>query len=469
MEYPQFLKQLSKLIDPLYIVGGFVRNRLLSAPVSDIDICSPMTAEQVLSALSGSEFACQSVYKATGTMCIVHKPTGQAAEYAMLRSESYVRGHTPSQVQQETDPKKDALRRDFTANAIYFHVQSQSFSDPCGGIEDIKNRTLRTVDDPARVFADDGLRVLRLVRQSAQLGFKPHPQTVEAAGAAAKNLKDISKERISAELMAILQADTAYPQLPGTEFAHERGVRMLIDLGAMEYIIPELLEGRGMAQRADFHRYDVLEHTLQVLKASPPQIRLAALLHDIAKPSRFLKTGKFAGHDTEGAQTAYSICRDALKLSRRECCETAELVRLHMVDLQGNMSEKKLRWFLAQHSGIMPKLLMLKQADYVGSGIKSDTAPSVIRFTQLLQRMRQEGAPFSLKELNISGKDVSSALGSDSISLTAAVLSRLWRRAAIDPTLNNRDSLLKLLPTAIDEEKQRAEHAAEKAADKDSI
>ena len=168
------MKKLAGLLPkPLYVTGGFVRNRLLELPVTDSDVCSALTTGEVQTALTGSDFLVRAVYPRMGTMLLEDATDGSQLEYTAFRTESYAGGggHTPCEVRFGCSLEEDALRRDFTVNAIYCDCVSGELTDPTGGLADLKSRTIRTVTAPETVFGSDGLRLLRMVRFCAQLGL----------------------------------------------------------------------------------------------------------------------------------------------------------------------------------------------------------------------------------------------------------------------------------------------------------
>jgi tRNA nucleotidyltransferase (CCA-adding enzyme) len=339
----------------------------------------------------------------------------------------------------------DAKRRDFTANAVYYDIAADRFVDPLGGIDDIKNKTLRTVDDSDKVFGEDGLRLMRLARQAGQLGFSPNAECLSGAKKNASLIRDISPERIWAELVSLLHADKKY----GIADGHYRGLKLLDETGVLDVILPELALGRGMAQRADFHNYDVLEHTFHAVLYADERVRLSALLHDVAKPFCVKRDGNSFAHPTEGARMADEILT-RFKAPKHTTATVKELVLYHMYDFDGQTKENKLRRFFVVHRPVLEELLLLKQADF--SGCKDDLSPcpTGIKWRKLLDKMRVEGAPTSLKELAITGKEVAEA---DDMQpkYIADVLRELLLHAALEPQDNTKERLLAFIPSALHE------------------
>lgn len=206
------LYKLSQLLDcPLYLVGGAVRNSILGLPLGDYDTASANLPNDVVSKLKGTEFTVLAEYPRTGTVLIASDEF--KTEHTTFRTDSYPINsgvHSPERVEFTTDIEIDALRRDFTVNAIYYNLTSDIIVDPTGGIDDLKKRELRTVDDPKRVLGEDALRIMRLVRLRAELGFGIESMTLAVASELGTRVKDISRERITDEYIKTLKGATKY-------------------------------------------------------------------------------------------------------------------------------------------------------------------------------------------------------------------------------------------------------------------
>lgn len=432
------LKQLATLFPvPLYVVGGAVRDCLLGVDGKDIDLASSLTPDEVKKALEGTQFRALPTSPKLGTLKI--KGGGEEYEYTSFRSDSYTGdgSHTPESVRFTDSIYEDALRRDFTANAVYYDISEERFVDPLGGIKDIENRILRAARDPYGVLREDGLRLLRMVRIACSCGFETEPALYSAAKKNASLLKNINNGRIGDEFAKILVCDTEN----GVSGAHSRAVRMLIDFGLINYILPELMEGDKFPQRADFHKYDVLEHTLKVFELSPPAVRIAALFHDISKPSQKLATGKMAGHEFAGAEVLRKklsqLCFPKDVIERQ-----ARLVECHMYDLKCETREQKLRLFIQKNYDIMDDLIDLKNADYEGSGMEGPN-PSSKRMREVFERMKAEGVPFTIKDLQVGGKELIN-LGIPE-NKRSAILKELLESAANDKNLLSKQAQFEFL------------------------
>ena len=200
---------------------------------------------------------------------------------------------------------------------------------------------------------------MRLARQAATLGFLPDNDCLQGAKENAKLIHDISPERIYTELIAILHADEKYGNTDGPY----QGLRLLDQIGVLARILPELALGKGMKQRSDYHKYDVLEHSLRAVKYAAPSIRLAAFLHDVGKPFCAIRDGNSYNHPIEGEILAATILR-RLKAPKKTTGTVCALVRWHMYDMDCKTGESKLRRFFVEHYAILDDLLLLKQADF---------------------------------------------------------------------------------------------------------
>ena len=414
---PLKLKNLAKeLKGKLYIVGGAVRDFIAGLRRSgrtDWDICAPVAAEEVALNAKKLGFEVIAEYKNTGTIKLAC--AGEEYEFTSFRTDSYKRGeHRPFEVKFTDDIRLDALRRDFKCNAVYYDVAANEFVDPLGGIADIKNRVLNTVTDSKKVFSEDGLRLMRLARQAAQTGFKPSEECLEGAKLNSALIRDVAAERVYTELDYILHADEKY----GIEYAQYEGLKILHAAGVLKEILPELALGDGMPQREDFHKYDVLEHSLRCVKYAHSSIRLAALLHDVGKPYCYINTGKYTAHEEEGAKIAEKICR-RLKVSNSLTRTTVALVRTHMYDINLNARENKIRKFIVDNYAIFGGILLLKQADYSACRDDLSVAPVILKWQKIKEDMENKGLPVTLNKLAVRGDElIFSGISPDEVGLT---------------------------------------------------
>ena len=389
---------------PLYIVGGASRDFLIDKSLSkDIDLCSPLNLEVVIEIAKSQGLDIIATYSRTNTAVLFD---GQRKyEFTCFRKDIYGEGgkHSPLYTEYTEDIKEDALRRDFKCNAVYYDIKNSQFCDVLGGIEDIKNRVLSTVKNPAEVFSHDGLRLMRLARFSGELGFKVDEKTLIGARENADKIKDISKERIFDELKKMLVADKRHSF--SDKQGHYNCLKVLDEIGVLQIILPQLCLGKGLEQRKDFHNYDVFNHSLRCVLYAPERVRLVALFHDIGKPFCYLKDGNFYQHPKEGEMIAKKVLCD-LKASKKEIDEVGFLTKHHMIDMDLNMSEKKVRRFILNNYRYIPMLFEIKQADFSACKDQAKLCPTVQKWKKILGQMKDEKIPFSQGELDITSKEL---------------------------------------------------------------
>ncbi len=392
---------------PLFVVGGSVRDFILGFPIgdkTDYDISSPMREEELLAAAEKCGFLVRAVYRHTGTVKL-EDGEGRGYEFTRFRSDKYIRGeHTPSETFFTEDITLDARRRDFCANAVYYDIKEGRFADPLGGMKDIGRGVLRTVREAEKVFSEDGLRLMRLARISAETGLAPDEECLAGAKQNSSLIGDIAPERVFAELRLLLLSDLKH----GDREAPLRGLTILKETGVLAKVIPELALGDGMEQKRAYHDHDVLTHSFLCVRHAPPEIRFAALLHDVGKPFCMLRDGNFHAHDREGARIAEEILL-RLKAPKKLIEETVFLTLNHMRDFDCNMREGKVRREILRLHEHLPALFALKQADFTACKGDTSPAPSVVKWQNIIAKMHKEGVPFTLRELAVNGRDLKAA------------------------------------------------------------
>src|ERR1700733_305853 len=280
-----------------YLVGGCVRDLLLGCPPKDFDIATDARPDRVSELFERTEQV-----GAHFGVVLVREGASQV-EVATFRSDSsYSDGRRPDRVRFEAGPREDALRRDFTINALLLDPETGEVLDFTGGREDLRRRTIRAIGDPEQRFEEDHLRLLRAVRFAARLGFEIEPATMAALQRLHGLIVKVSAERIRDELARIL-----------TEGGARRGFELLDETGLLGDILPEVAAMKGVEQPPQFHpEGDVWTHTLLLLeKLRNPTVTLAmgALLHDVGKPPTFrvAERIRFDGHAAEGVRMAHEI------------------------------------------------------------------------------------------------------------------------------------------------------------------
>jgi poly(A) polymerase len=262
----------------LYLVGGYVRDVILDRPGVDADAATDATPKEIKSLLGPHADHLWTVGERFGT--IGAEVGGYSVEVTTYRSDLYTEGSRHPEVTFGESLGEDLARRDFTINAIAADAVTGEISDPEGGREDLGKGVIRPVGEPLDRMRDDPLRMLRAVRFTAQLSSdeRPFAITPELETAIRDNsgwLESISAERIRDELEKILITDNV-----------SDGLRTLVRLGLMPYIVPEFMETVDVSQDEEFHHKDVFEHTLIVASnvEADPILRKAAFFHDIGKP-----------------------------------------------------------------------------------------------------------------------------------------------------------------------------------------
>ncbi|KAA9089241.1 CCA tRNA nucleotidyltransferase [Microbacterium radiodurans] len=352
----------------LAIVGGPVRDALLGRPTNDLDFTSNARPDDILRIVEPLATATWDIGRAFGT--IGAKVRGESVEITTYRADSYDGVTRKPTVEFGDTLEQDLARRDFTVNAMALRVPGPTLVDPAGGVEDLVARSLRTPGDPAVSFGDDPLRMLRAARFASQLGFSVTDDTRAAMSELAGTLSIVSPERIQGELVKLLRTD-----------APDDGIRLLVDAGLMQLVIPEVPALRLEIDEHHHHK-DVYEHSLTVLRqaidlererhpGSPPDVvlRLAALLHDIGKPAtRKLEPGggvSFHHHDITGARLARKRLQ-ALRFDSDTIASTTRLVELHLRFFgysEGAWTDSAVRRYVRDAGGELERLHILTRAD----------------------------------------------------------------------------------------------------------
>lgn len=317
-----------------YVVGGYVRDKLLELDKTDIDITvigDGIAFAEIVSRDLNKPLS--AIYKKFGTALLELDET--KIEFASARKESYISTSRKPEVE-FADLEADLSRRDFTVNALAVSLNSgtNEVIDLFEGLTDLKEKILRTPLEPEKTFSDDPLRMMRACRFASQLGFEIAGDTFHAIKQMRERIRIsknsdnvVSQERITDEFLKILAS-----KKPSV------GLKLLFKSGLMEIIFPEVHNLEGIDQRKDFHHKDVFWHTLQVVdniseKTDNLWLRFAALMHDIAKPptKKFIEgTGwTFHGHEDLGARWQKKIFTK-LKLPFDKLPYVEKLVRLHL-------------------------------------------------------------------------------------------------------------------------------------------
>jgi poly(A) polymerase len=302
-----------------WLVGGCVRDLLLGRTPKDFDVATSAPPAELLKVFPGAG----QVGAHFGVVLV--REDGAQVEVATFRSDlAYVDGRRPEGVHFETDPRQDALRRDFTINALFLDPATGEVYDFSGGRDDLNAKLIRAIGDPERRFGEDHLRLLRAVRFAARLNFEIEPVTLRAMQRLAPLIHSVSAERVRDEIGRIL-----------TEGGARRGFELLDASGLLQEILPEIAAMKGVEQPPEFHpEGDVWIHTLMMLEQlREPSLTLAlgVLLHDVGKPPTFrvAERIRFDGHVEKGVEMAHSILT-RLRFPNDAIEQTEALIANHM-------------------------------------------------------------------------------------------------------------------------------------------
>jgi len=418
-----------------YVVGGCVRDVLLGRTPIDWDVTTDAVPERI------QELFPDSFYEnAFGTVTVKtddNDPRLREVQVTPFRTEGrYSDKRHPDVVRFAVTLEEDLSRRDFTINAMAMDVDGVVV-DHFNGRHDLERGIIRAVGNAEERFAEDALRMLRVVRFATTLGFTIETRTLDAILHNRGWLKDISQERIRDEFEKIIDADAA----------HE-GIELLRTTGLLEFIVPELLEGVGMEQNLH-HIYSVWEHNVRALKYAADKrysfpVRLASLLHDVGKPRTKRGEGRrctFYGHDVVGARMTRGIM-ERLRFPKDLIDQVVKLVRFHLFYYNvGEVTESSVRRLLANVGPeYMEDLIKVREADRIGSGTPKAVPYKIRHLKYIIDKVSHD--PVSVKMLAIRGEDVMRELGIPPGPKIGLILSTLLAEVLDEPERNDKKHLL---------------------------
>lgn len=399
--------QLSRVFasagEQLYLVGGSVRDAFLERRVDDFDFATSAQPDRIAQLLEPWADVVYRVGEAFGT--IAAQKDGHTVEVTTFRSEVYRDDSRKPSVTFSQDIETDLGRRDFTVNAIALSMEDLEPVDPYGGLTDLATETLRTPLDPHISFGDDPLRMLRLFRFQAMLGFLPDPSVVEAVREMADRLEIISAERIREELSKLLVAPS-----PG------KALELVVATGLADQFLPELPR-LAMEQDPQHHHKDVLAHTFAVVDKTSPDLtlRLAAMLHDVGKPDtrEFGPNGvTFHHHEVVGARMARKRLRE-LRYPKDVVEDVSRLVFLHLRPhtLKLGWTDSAVRRYVRDAGPLLEKLNELVRCDVTTANKRRERAIQA-RIDELEERIVELSEKEELAKLRapIDGHQVMSYL-----------------------------------------------------------
>ncbi len=418
-----------------FVVGGCVRDLLLGRCPGDWDVAASLPPDQVSRLFprtipSGIEH---------GTVTVISGE--RSVEVTTFRTEGGYSDHRhPDWVCFTQRLGDDLSRRDFTINAMALNRRGR-LVDPFDGVGDLARGIIRTVGLPGKRFSEDALRMVRAVRFSAQLGFDIDEPVIESVRENARLLREVSPERIRAELDHLLMSGDP---------AH--GVCLLQETGLLKQFWPELTEGVRVEQNYH-HAHTVWQHSLSTLQGMAGQrgaglvLRLAALLHDVAKP-RCISTDDrgvrhFYNHHVVGAAVARRMLQ-RLRYDNKTIARVTHLVRHHMaLHHYPDMKDSAIRR-LINRVGVenMDDLIKLRIADREGSGTKhTPLSRGTMHLLRRIDKVLAEDSAFSLADLAVNGNDVMRVAEINPGPAVGEILDLLLDEVLEDPALNTRPAL----------------------------
>lgn len=451
----------------LYLVGAGVRAILRMEIPENCDLTTNATPEETqeicqdLDPFYDNEFG------------MVGVPIGdEVYEITTYRTEhGYTDARRPDKVVWGKSLEEDVIRRDFTMNSIVVGPDNGEFVmiDLLNGLPDFEKGIIRSVGRADERFGEDALRMMRAIRFAAQLSYQIESETLKGIIKNAPLLAKISWERKRDELLKILKSNHSAD-----------GIHLLVTTGLMEYVIPEILNTRGISQTGH-HTLDVYEHMLESLRNCPsnnPMIRLTALLHDIGKPkSRRLRcsycesyiypdnlegkgeTAKttwykcpkckkqqteheaatFYGHEVVGARMVAEIA-ERLRLPKKEAEKMVTLTRWHMFAYQPQMTDASIRRFIRRVGREnINDMIMLRISDRKGGGSRTTSW----RLMELQKRIGEQlYEPMSISDLKINGHDLMSEFNLKPGPIFSKILKTLFEEVIEDTSKNTKAYLL---------------------------
>ncbi|MCH2214049.1 MAG: CCA tRNA nucleotidyltransferase [Flavobacteriales bacterium] len=369
-----------------YIIGGFVRDFLISRKVKDLDIVvigdGIDFANQVSKHLNNQKVK---IFKNFGTAMLRYNDW--ELEFVGARKESYNRDSRKPEVEPGT-LRDDQLRRDFTINALAIGLNGDSkgkFLDPFEGLKDLREEIIRTPTDPERTFSDDPLRMMRAIRFATQLKYIIHSDSLMAISKMKSRIGIVSAERITTELNKIIMADK--PSI---------GFKLLFKTGLLREFFPEMVALQGIEEKNGVRHKDNFYHTLEVLdnvaeESNNLWLRWSAILHDIAKPptKRFIEGAgwTFHGHEDKGSRMVPQIFKRLKLPLDNQMKYVQKMVALHLRPIaltKEEATDSAIRRLLFDAGDDIDDLMILCKSD-----ITSKNEKKVKRYLSNYEKVRK--------------------------------------------------------------------------------
>lgn len=411
-----------------YAVGGCVRDSILARRPEDWDITTSARPDEIKKLFNRTVDT--GIEHGTVTV-LIGKDGYEVTTYRI--DGAYEDSRHPKEVRFTRSLKEDLRRRDFTINAMAYNDEVR-LVDIFGGMQDLNHHLIRCVGDPKERFSEDALRILRAVRFSSQLNFPIEPKTAEAVKELAPTLKNISAERIQAELVKLLVSP------------HPERIRDAYELGITKVILPEWDNMEGVEQNTPHHRYDVAEHTIHALKNVKRDkiLRLTMLFHDMGKPEMKTTDEKgrdhFKGHALVSEEIARKVMR-RLKFDNDTVKKVTRLVCYH--DYRAEATPKNVRRAMNRIGvELFPYYLAVRMADAKAQSSyrRREKVENIIEMRRLYQKALLNGECVTLRQLAVSGRDLME-LGMRPGREIGSMLSELLEYVIDDPERNKKEIL----------------------------
>ena len=420
-----------------YVVGGCVRDSILGREPHDWDICTPALACELLVEFEEKGYRVIPTGLQHGTIT-VHLNGNNYEITTFRRDGEYSDGRHPDNVEFTSDIIYDLGRRDFTINAMAYNPK-EGLIDPYCGYEDIQYRIIRCVGNPDDRFQEDALRILRALRFSVQLGFKIDLFTKRAMIDNRSLLDIMSFERINSEFVKIIESSNS----------HHARMQLLEFDKILEQFIPEVKLTFGFEQKNPYHRYPVYAHILTVLKECTDAdiiTKLAAFFHDIGKPHCYQDDENgirhFKGHSRVGANMTDTIMR-RLKFDNDTREKVVQLVYYHDVSFEVGKKYVR-RWLNKIGIDQFKRLLVLRRADIMGQSEfnRAERLQKLEAVNECLEEVLTEKPAFSIRDLEIDGKDVMKYMLMDECPEVGCWLKHILNMVIDGRLQNNREELI---------------------------
>lgn len=421
-----------------YLVGGCVRDLFLGEKPKDWDVATNAKPEEIVSLFPKTFYE-----NSFGTVSVVQEDVDDESlkviEITPYRKEgAYTDKRRPDSVSFSKKIEDDLSRRDFTINALAYSVENDELLDLFDGRKDLISGHIRAVGDPKERFNEDALRILRGIRLHSELGFGVDKETLAGMSEKVELLSFISKERIRDEFTRIINSPN--PSL---------GLILADRVGALEYMLPELIEAKDIAQN-QAHSFDVWTHLLKSLdhaahKKYQFHVRLAALLHDIGKPasrrwSDEKKDWTFYGHEVIGAKMAKNIM-ERLHFSRETTKKVVSLVRWHMFfsDTEQITLSAVRRMVSNVGKDLVDDLMSVRLCDRIGTGRPKESPYRLRKYQSMIEEVMRD--PVSVGMLAIDGNDLIK-IGEKAGPRLGYILHSLLNDVLEDPKVNTKENLI---------------------------